>query len=75
TQSSPEAYERLVLDVLLGDSTLFPHADEVSASWRVIDPLEEYWKGSAPEKYRAGSWGPGRADELLARSGHRWRRP
>ena len=43
TESSPEAYERLILDVLLGDSTLFPRNAEVEASWRVIDPLEEFW--------------------------------
>ncbi|MGH3804921.1 MAG: glucose-6-phosphate dehydrogenase, partial [Pseudonocardiaceae bacterium] len=75
TQSSPEAYERLVLDVLLGDSTLFPNAEEVAASWRVIDPLEEHWRGTAPYKYRAGSWGPAEADELLTGAGHVWRRP
>ena len=46
TESSPEAYERLILDVLLGDATLFPRNAEVEASWRVIDPLEEFWAGS-----------------------------
>jgi glucose-6-phosphate 1-dehydrogenase len=75
TEASPEAYERLVLDVLNGDSTLFPHADEVEQSWRVIDPLEEMWAGTAPEPYRAGEWGPRGADTLLAHSGHVWRRP
>jgi glucose-6-phosphate 1-dehydrogenase len=74
TESSPEAYERLVLDVLIGDSTLFPHADEVEQSWRVIDPLEEAWHGTKPESYRAGEWGPRAADELLAREGRAWRR-
>lgn len=74
TESSPEAYERLVLDVLIGDRTLFPHADEVEASWRVIDPLEEAWRGSTPAPYRAGEWGPREADELLARDGRSWRR-
>jgi glucose-6-phosphate 1-dehydrogenase len=75
TESSPEAYERLVLDVLVGDSTLFPHADEVEQSWRVIDPLEEAWVGTEPEPYRAGEWGPRGADRLLARDGRDWRRP
>jgi glucose-6-phosphate 1-dehydrogenase len=75
TESSPEAYERLVLDVLIGDSTLFPHADEVEASWRVIDPLEEAWAGTKPASYRAGEWGPREADEMLARDGRSWRRP
>jgi glucose-6-phosphate 1-dehydrogenase len=75
TESSPEAYERLVLDVLLGDATLFPRNDEVEASWRVIDPLEEFWAGQQPEFYRAGEWGPKAADEMLARDGRAWRRP
>jgi glucose-6-phosphate 1-dehydrogenase len=75
TESSPEAYERLVLDVLLGDSTLFPHAEEVEASWRVIDPLEQAWAGTVPFPYRAGEWGPRAADEMLARDGRVWRRP
>jgi glucose-6-phosphate 1-dehydrogenase len=75
TESSPEAYERLILDVLLGDATLFPRNEEVEASWRVIDPLEEFWKGQDPELYRAGEWGPKAADEMLARDGRAWRRP
>ena len=75
TEVSPEAYERLVLDVLIGDSTLFPHADEVEQSWRVIDPLEHAWSGAQPELYRAGEWGPRGADDLLARDGRTWRRP
>jgi glucose-6-phosphate 1-dehydrogenase len=75
TETSPEAYERLVLDVLIGDSTLFPHADEVQAGWRVVDPLEEAWTGTIPFPYRAGEWGPRAADEMLARDGRTWRRP
>jgi len=75
TESSPEAYERLVLDVLLGDKTLFPTADEVEASWRVVDPLEEFWDGSKPHPYRSGEWGPKAADEMLAGEGRAWRRP
>ena len=75
TESSPEAYERLVLDVLIGDSTLFPHADEVEQSWRVIDPLEQAWAGTRPERYRAGEWGPRAAHDLLRRDGRDWRRP
>jgi glucose-6-phosphate 1-dehydrogenase len=74
TESSPEAYERLVLDVLIGDRTLFPDAAEVEQSWRVVDPLEAGWAGSKPEPYRAGEWGPRAADEMLAREGRRWRR-
>ena len=75
TESSPEAYERLLLDVLLGDATLFPLNEEVEASWAVIDPLEEFWAGQKPAPYRAGEWGPKEADEMLARDGRAWRRP
>jgi glucose-6-phosphate 1-dehydrogenase len=75
TETSPEAYERLVLDVLIGDRTLFPDAAEVEQSWRAIDPLEAAWAGTTPEPYRAGEWGPRAADEMLAREGRSWRRP
>ena len=80
TESSPEAYERLLLDVLLGDASLFPHNAEVEDSWRVIDPIEDFWAerneaGDEPQLYRAGEWGPVAADEMLARDGRRWRRP
>jgi glucose-6-phosphate 1-dehydrogenase len=75
TESSPEAYERLILDVLLGDATLFPRNEEVAASWRVVDRLEEFWAGTTPEKYRSGEWGPRGADEMLAADGRVWRRP
>jgi glucose-6-phosphate 1-dehydrogenase len=75
TESSPEAYERLLLDVLLGDATLFPRNAEVEASWAVIDPLEEFWADTTPQPYRAGEWGPRAADEMLAAEGRRWRRP
>jgi glucose-6-phosphate 1-dehydrogenase len=75
TESSPEAYERLILDVLLGDSTLFPRNAEVEASWKVIDPLEAFWKERPPQLYRAGEWGPKVADEMLALDGRSWRRP
>jgi glucose-6-phosphate 1-dehydrogenase len=75
TESSPEAYERLILDVMLGDATLFPRNTEIEASWRVIDPLEEYWATHPPAKYRAGEWGPKESEEMLARDGRSWRRP
>ncbi len=76
-ESSPEAYERLILDVLLGDPPLFPQHDEVEASWRILDPVLEYWAAldARPEGYQAGSWGPACADEMLARDGRTWRRP
>jgi glucose-6-phosphate 1-dehydrogenase len=75
TESSPEAYERLILDVLVGDATLFPRSEEVEASWRVIDPLEKFWEQTTPFLYRAGEWGPKEADDVLVRDGRQWRRP
>jgi glucose-6-phosphate 1-dehydrogenase len=76
TESSPEAYERLILDVLLGDANLFPRHQEVEESWKILDPIEEYWaKHGRPAQYASGSWGPQEADEMLARDGRSWRRP
>jgi glucose-6-phosphate 1-dehydrogenase len=77
TEASPEAYERLILDVLLGDPPLFPRHEEVELSWKILDPIEEYWAGldEQPEQYKPGTWGPSSADELLARDGRVWRRP
>ncbi|MHB1709990.1 MAG: glucose-6-phosphate dehydrogenase [Acidimicrobiales bacterium] len=75
TESSPEAYERLVLDVLLGDKTLFPDREEVEASWQVIDPLEAFWATRPPALYRAGEWGPTSANTMVERDGRVWRRP
>ncbi len=77
TEASPEAYERLILDVLLGDPPLFPRHQEVELSWKILDPIEEYWAslGGPLEQYQPGSWGPASADELLARDGRVWRRP
>ena len=74
---TPEAYERLLLDVMLGDATLFMRRDEVEAAWSYINRVLEGWEASTPEdlpNYMAGSWGPGAADELLFRDGRRWRR-
>jgi glucose-6-phosphate 1-dehydrogenase len=77
TEASPEAYERLILDVLLGDPPLFPRHEEVELSWKILDPIEEFWatQGGKPEQYRPGTWGPESADELLERDGRSWRRP
>ncbi|MEV1010629.1 glucose-6-phosphate dehydrogenase [Streptomyces sp. NPDC049881] len=76
TESSPEAYERLLLDVLLGDANLFPRHQEVERSWEILDPVEEFWaRHGRPAPYPAGSWGPAEADEMLARDGRSWRRP
>ena len=76
TEASPEAYERLILDVLLGDPPLFPRHEEVELSWKILDPIEEFWATQGqPEQYRPGTWGPTSADELLSRDGRNWRRP
>ncbi len=76
TESSPEAYERLILDVLLGDPPLFPQHTEVELGWKILDPVINYWAGHGkPEQYASGGWGPDSAHEMLARDGRAWRRP
>lgn len=76
TEASPEAYERLILDVLLGDPPLFPRQREVELSWEILDPLLEHWAaGGRPEEYRPGTWGPDSAHAMLERDGRAWRRP
>ena len=76
TEESPEAYERLILDALLDESSLFPTNREVELSWSILDPIIQYWSGiGQPEQYRAGTWGPESADRMLRRQGHSWRRP
>jgi glucose-6-phosphate 1-dehydrogenase len=77
TESSPEAYERLILDVLLGEPSLFPVNEEVERSWEILDPVIEHWATlpEGPDPYAAGSWGPASADQMLARTGRHWRRP
>ncbi len=75
-ESSPEAYERLILDVLLGEPPLFPQHEEVELSWKILDPIVEYWASKGrPEPYPSGTWGPPSADAMLARDGRTWRRP
>ena len=77
TESSPEAYERLILDVLLGDPPLFPRHEEVELSWQILDPIEKFWTrgGALPDQYVSGGWGPASADELMRRDGREWRLP
>jgi glucose-6-phosphate 1-dehydrogenase len=72
----PEAYERLILDCLLGDATLFTRADEVEEQWALVDAMVAPWKRDRPRfpNYAAGTWGPATADELLHRDGRSWRR-
>jgi glucose-6-phosphate 1-dehydrogenase len=77
TESSPEAYERLILDVLLGEPPLFPRHEEVELSWQILDPVERFWarqKGRL-DQYEAGTWGPASGDALLDRDGRAWRLP
>ena len=77
-KASPEAYERLLLDAMSGDATLFARRDEVEQAWSFIDIIEQAWakKKDPPQLffYPAGSWGPEQADDLLARDGRTWRR-
>jgi glucose-6-phosphate 1-dehydrogenase len=76
TESSPEAYERLILDVLLGDPPLFPRHEEVELSWKILDPVERFWaRHGQPDPYPAGGWGPECADEMMRRDGRVWRMP
>ena len=76
TEESPEAYERLILDALLDEASLFPTNAEVELSWAILDPILEYWDANGrPDEYRAGSWGPESADAMLRRDDRTWRRP
>ncbi len=72
----PEAYERLILDCMLGDATLFTRTDEVEEQWKLVDAIVAAWKRDKPSfpNYVAGTWGPASADELLRRDGRAWRR-
>jgi glucose-6-phosphate 1-dehydrogenase len=76
--NTPEAYERLVLDAMIGDGTLFIRGDEAETSWGLYTPVLQFWKSEGRrgmEAYAAGSWGPAAADRLLAARGHAWRQP
>jgi glucose-6-phosphate 1-dehydrogenase len=75
-KSSANGYERLLLDAMLGDQTLFSHRDGVELTWALYTPILEAWAAKEPEvfpNYAAGSWGPECADHLIARGGHAWR--
>jgi len=71
-----EAYERLLLDCILGDSTLYARRDMTERGWEIVTPILEEWESTKPDfsNYEAGTWGPKASDELLARDGNRWRR-
>jgi glucose-6-phosphate 1-dehydrogenase len=74
----PEAYETLLLDVILGDATLFMRADQVEAAWSVVTPILKGWELAAPvdfPNYQAGTWGPEAAEALIAQDGRSWLLP
>ncbi|WPJ93958.1 hypothetical protein SH580_10965 [Coraliomargarita algicola] len=75
--NTPEAYERLILDAMVGDSTLFIRGDETEASWKLVTPVLEDWEQCGVhglKEYTAGSWGPLESERLLWERGHQWRR-
>jgi glucose-6-phosphate 1-dehydrogenase len=75
-EEAPDAYQRLLLDLMLGDPTLFIRADEAEGAWRILEPVMHAWAQNREiPTYPAGTWGPQEADELLERDGREWRRP
>ena len=76
-ERSPSAYETLLLDAITGDATLYTRQDMVEASWKAVQPVLDDWAGRKFDfpNYDAGTWGPKGADELLERTGRRWRQP
>ncbi|CAA9580542.1 MAG: Glucose-6-phosphate 1-dehydrogenase [uncultured Thermomicrobiales bacterium] len=77
-EAGPDAYERLLLDAMLGDPTLFTRRDEVEAAWSIVQPVLDAWAepgAAGPAPYDAGTWGPDVADAMIARDGRAWRRP
>ena len=77
-ETAAPAYETLLLDVMIGEMTLFTRSDEVEAAWKIIDPLLTYWEthpADPMQTYPAGSWGPKDADDLIAQDGAKWRTP
>ncbi|CAI8285709.1 MAG: Glucose-6-phosphate 1-dehydrogenase 2 [Opitutia bacterium UBA7350] len=74
--NTPEAYERLILDAMVGDGTLFIRGDETEASWKLITPILKHWQANGEkgmEHYAAGSWGPAASDAMLAQASNTWR--
>jgi glucose-6-phosphate 1-dehydrogenase len=77
-EAGPDAYERLLLDVIRGDPTLFTRRDEVEAEWAIVQPILDVWAdptGPAPFPYASGSWGPEEADTMISLTDRTWRRP
>ncbi|MEK6587865.1 MAG: glucose-6-phosphate dehydrogenase, partial [Chloroflexota bacterium] len=73
----PDAYERLLMDALKGDASLFARSDEIEMAWKLVDPILQAWEGSGNASplalYRKGSWGPSEAETFIARDGRVWR--
>jgi glucose-6-phosphate 1-dehydrogenase len=76
-EEAPDAYERLLLDAMVGDPTLFIRSDEVDQAWQIVDPIQQAWAERATPLagYAAGTWGPRQADQLIERDGRQWRTP
>ena len=77
-EEAPDAYERLLLDAMVGDPTLFIRTDEVDQAWQIVDPILETWSSGRQVPlagYAAGTWGPKQADQLIERDGRQWRTP
>jgi glucose-6-phosphate 1-dehydrogenase len=77
-ETAAPAYETLLLDVMIGEMTLFTRSDEVEAAWKIIDPLLNFWEAHPADPmptYPAGSWGPHEADHLISLDGAKWRTP
>jgi glucose-6-phosphate 1-dehydrogenase len=75
-EEAPDAYQRLLLDLMLGDPTLFIRADEAEGAWKILDPVMDHWSREKNVSfYPAGTWGPDEADDLLSQDGREWRRP
>jgi len=75
---SPEAYETLLVDVMLGDATLFMRADQIETSWSMLTPILNAWAETVPvdfPNYQAGTWGPEAAEALIAQDGRSWYQP
>ncbi len=72
----PDAYERLILDAMLGDATLFTRSDEIEEQWALVDAIVGFWQRDRPNfpNYEAGTWGPSASDDLVHRDGRSWRR-
>lgn len=73
----PEAYERLLMDVILGDQSLFLSQEIIEESWKIIDPIEKVWQSGKPKLaiYKPGSWGPKEANDLIEKDGRKWLQP